>query len=133
MRGDTVKAVNEELRGEALCKVNATNTAVAAESGSLPVFATPFMIALMEKATCNAAEPLLDEGETTVGTAINVCHIKASVEGKYIKASAVLTEIDKRKLTFSVTAEELNGEVIGSGTVERFVVRRKTDVQGGYF
>ena len=43
-----------EVKGEALTIVNSTNTAIAAQSGSLPVFGTPFMIALMEKATCNA-------------------------------------------------------------------------------
>ena len=117
-----MKTADREIRGEALCKVNSTNTAVAAESGSLPVFATPFMVALMEKATCQAVADLLDEGETTVGTAINVSHIKASVQGTVIKAEAILTEVDGRKLTFSVKASELDGDTIGSGTIERFTV-----------
>ncbi len=109
-------------KGEALTIVNNTNTAVTAESGSLPVFATPFMIALMEKATCNAVAEFLDDGETTVGTKINVSHDKATGLGVVIKAKAILSLIDGRKLIFDVSASEENGAVIGKGTIERFVV-----------
>lgn len=111
-----------EVKGEALSIVNATNTAVAAQSGSLQVFGTPFMIALMEKATCEAVADYLDEGETTVGTNIDVSHIKASGIGAVITATAILDDVDGRKLTFSVTAKEDNGATIGKGTIERFVV-----------
>lgn len=59
-----MKEFKGELKGEALTIVNSTNTAVAAQSGSLQVFGTPFMIALMEKATCAAVVDILDDGET---------------------------------------------------------------------
>ena len=108
--------------GEAITVVNTTNTAITAESGSLPVFATPFMIALMEKATCSACESLLDEGETTVGTAINITHDKASGLGELIKASATLKAVDGRKLTFDVIATDSKEDIIGKGTITRFVV-----------
>ena len=49
-----MKTAVGEVQGEALTLVNTTNTAIAAESGSLPVLGTPFMLALMEKATCEA-------------------------------------------------------------------------------
>ena len=111
-----------EVKGEALTIVNSTNTAIAAQSGSLPVFGTPFMIALMEKATCNAVSEFLDEDETTVGTSINVTHDKASGVGTTITASAVLEEADGRRLVFSVSAKDDSGDVIGKGTIERFVV-----------
>lgn len=102
--------------------VSAESTAIAAGSGSLPVYGTPFMIALMEKATCGAAEPFLDDEETTVGTKINIDHTKASGVGSIIKARAEITAFQGRKITFCVTAEDENGCIIGSGVIERFVV-----------
>ena len=62
-----MKEFHGEYKGEALATVNSTNTAAAVGSGSLPVFATPMMLALMEEATCEAASAFLDDGETTVG------------------------------------------------------------------
>lgn len=117
-----MKEVKQQLQGKAIAIVNATNTAVAAQSGSLQVFGTPFMIALMEKATCKAVEEFLDEGETTVGTNIDVSHIKASGIGTVITATAILDDADERKLTFTVHAVDDNGNTIGKGTIERFVV-----------
>ena len=76
-----MKTAVGEVQGEALTLVNTTNTAIAAESGSLPVLGTPFMLALMEKATCEAVADLLEDDETTVGTAMNITHIKASAIG----------------------------------------------------
>ncbi len=102
--------------------VHSENTAIAAESGSLPVFATPFMIALMEKATCGAAADFLENGETTVGTKINISHTKASGIGSVISARAEITNVQGRKITFSVSAADEKGSIIGSGTIERFVV-----------
>lgn len=107
---------------EEITIVNSTNTAIAASSGSLPVFGTPFMIALMEKATCSAVSEYLEEGETTVGTNINVAHSKASGIGDVITAKATLVEADGRKLVFEVSAKNDKGNKIGSGTIERFVV-----------
>lgn len=103
-------------------KVDSTNTAKAAKSGSLNVFATPFMIALMEEATCNAVSEFLENDETTVGTNINVAHSKASALGEVITAKAVISEVDGRKITFDVSANDENDNVIGSGKIERFVV-----------
>lgn len=117
-----MKAFNSIMKSEAITVVNSTNTAVAAGSGSLPVFATPMMIALMEEATCNAVAPLLDEGETTVGTKISVTHDKASGMGTTVTAVATLEEVDGRRLVFSVSAKDDKGDIIGKGTVERFVV-----------
>lgn len=111
-----------EVKGEALTIVNSTNTAIAAQSGSLPVFGTPFMIALMEKATCTAIADVLDDGETTVGTSVNVSHDKASGVGTVVIAYAKLIEMQGRKLIFDVKACEEDGTVIGKGTIERFVV-----------
>lgn len=117
-----MKEFEHELKGEAMTLVNSAYTAIAARSGSLEVFGTPFMIALMEKATCSACESLLDEGETTVGTAINITHDKASGLGELIKASATLKAVDGRKLTFDVNATDSKEDIIGKGTITRFVV-----------
>ena len=116
-----MKEFKGELKGEALTIVNSTNTAVAAQSGSLQVFGTPFMIALMENA---AVVDILDDGETTVGTNVSVSHIKASGVGSVITAYASLldSDVDGRKLTFKVEAKEEDGSVIGAGEIERFVV-----------
>ena len=117
-----MKEFEHELKGEAMILVNSAYTAIAARSGSLEVLSTPYMIALMEKATCSACESLLDEGETTVGTAINITHDKASGLGELIKASATLKAVDGRKLTFDVIATDSKEDIIGKGTITRFVV-----------
>lgn len=117
-----MKEFEHELKGGAMILVNSAYTAIAARSGSLEVLGTPYMIALMEKATCSACESLLDEGETTVGTAINITHDKASGLGELIKASATLKAVDGRKLTFDVIATDSKEDIIGKGTITRFVV-----------
>lgn len=117
-----MKEFQHELKGEAMILVNSAYTAIAARSGSLEVLGTPYMIALMEKATCSACESLLDEGETTVGTAINITHDKASGLGELIKASATLKTVEGRKLTFDVIATDSKEDIIGKGTITRFVV-----------
>lgn len=117
-----MKEFTVPLKGEAVTKVNNTNCACAVKSGSLNVFATPMMLALMEEATCNACLPLLDEGETTVGIKMTVTHDKASGIGTVVTARAVLDEVDGRRLVFSVSAKDDKGDTIGSGEIERFVV-----------
>lgn len=114
-----------QLNAEASVSLEVTddNTAVAAGSGSLRVLGTPFMIALMEKATCNAVHEFLEFGETTVGTCISVSHDKASGVGEIVTAFAKITSAEGRKITFSVYAENESGNVIGKGVIERFVVK----------
>ena len=117
-----MKEFTEPIKGEAVTMVNNTNCACAVKSGSLQVFATPMMLALMEEATCNACLPLLDDGETTVGIKVSVTHDKASGLGTAITARATLEEVDGRRLVFSVTANDDKGDVIGKGEIQRFVV-----------
>lgn len=114
-----------QLNAEASVSLEVTddNTAVAAGSGSLRVLGTPFMIALMEKATCNSVHEFLEFGETTVGTCISVSHDKASGVGEIVTAFAKITAAEGRKITFSVYAENESGDVIGKGVIERFVVK----------
>ena len=107
---------------EATTIVNSTNTAIAAGSGTLPVLGTPFLVALMEKATCNAIADFLEDGETTVGTSINAAHTKASGIGSVVTANAVISACNGRKITFDVSAKDNSGDTVGSGKIERFVV-----------
>lgn len=101
--------------------VSDANSANAVGSGLLDVFATPSMIALMENAAANAVAPCLQAGANTVGTEICVAHSKASPIGAKITATATLTAVDGRKLSFEVVASDNDGE-IGRGTHTRFVI-----------
>ena len=103
--------------------VTPQNTAAALGSGDMPVFATPAMVALMENAAMLAVAGALPEGATTVGAEMNVTHIKPSGLGTEVIASAVVTEVDERKITFTVGARDAEG-LIGEGTHVRFVVDR---------
>lgn len=106
----------------ATATVTQQNTAISAGSGSLSVFATPFMIALMEEATCNAVASYLENDETTVGTKIDVAHTKASGIGTVVTATATIVATEGRKIVFDVLAVDDKGNSIGNGTIERFLV-----------
>ncbi len=116
--------MNIGLSYTATTTVNKSNTALALGSGDMEVFATPAMVALMENAAMNAVAPHLEEGQTTVGTQITTSHIKASSLGATISATATLTAIDGRSLTFAITARE-GDKIIGEGSHTRFIVDRE--------
>lgn len=112
------------LSARSAATVAAGNTAAAMGSGDLAVFATPAMVALMENAAVAAVASALPEGSTTVGAEMNVTHIKPSGLGTEITATAVLTEIEGRKLTFNVGARDAGG-MIGEGVHIRYIVDRE--------
>ena len=112
------------LKYESVVEVTSANSAKTMGSGDMAVFATPSMVALMENAAMMAVASALPEGSATVGTQINTSHIKASPIGATITASAQLTEVEGRKLTFAVKAWDEKG-VIGEGVHTRFVVDRE--------
>ena len=90
-------------------------------SGLVKVFATPMMIAIIER-TCNeSVTPLLDPGQGTVGTRIDVSHCAATPVGMRVWCDSELTEVDRRRLVFSVRAYDQCG-LIGEGTHERFII-----------
>lgn len=90
-------------------------------SGLVKVFATPMMIALIER-TCNeSVTPLLAPGQGTVGTRINVSHCAATPVGMRVWCDSELVEVDRRRLVFSVRAYDQCG-LIGEGTHERFII-----------
>ena len=97
------------------------NTAISAGSGTLPVFATPFMCALMEKAAWMAIAPALEEGDSSVGTKLSISHLSASPVGLKVWAESEVTAVDGKRIEFKVTAGDEKG-LIGEGTHERFIV-----------
>ncbi len=103
--------------------VTEKNTAEAMGSGSLPVYATPAMTCLMEKAAAEALESLLPDGWTSVGIALNVAHKAPTPKGLRVRAEAEVTAVEGRKITFAVRAFDEHEE-IGSGVHERFAVLR---------
>ncbi|NPD92494.1 thioesterase family protein [Xylanibacter muris] len=109
--------------------VNETNTAMALGSGDLPVFATPAMVAMMEKAAMLAVADSLPVGSTTVGGHIETSHIKPSPAGAEVTATATLDKVDERRLYFRLEARQ--GEmIIGKGTHLRFIVDRNGFMAG---
>jgi fluoroacetyl-CoA thioesterase len=101
-----------------------TNIASALGSGNLAVYATPAMVALMEKASCNTINPYLESGSSSVGISMNITHDSATLPGKIVTATAELVSIDGRKLTFKVSATDEYG-IIGKGIHERFIVNKE--------
>lgn len=109
------------MKGRADAVVNEQNTAIAAGSGTLPVFATPWMCALMEKAAWTAVAPALEEGDSTVGTKLNVSHLSATPIGLKVWAESEVTLVDGKRIELKVSAYDEKG-LIGEGTHERFLV-----------
>lgn len=109
------------VRGRADDIVNETNTAAAACSGALAVYGTPYMIALMEKAAWTSIAPYLAEGESTVGTKLNVSHLSATPMGMKVWAESEVTLVDGKRIELKVCAYDEKG-LIGEGTHERFIV-----------
>lgn len=109
------------LTGTAVTAVTNFNTAAAMKSGSLNVFATPSMCALMEEAACAAVNDHLEAGSGTVGISLNITHDRATALGDTVTATATLTAVAGRKLTFTVEARDSKG-LIGKGSHERFII-----------
>ena len=109
------------LTGSQTERVTPDRTAASVGSGLLPVYATPAMIALMERTASELVAPFLREGEATVGTAIEVKHLAATPEGTQVRCQCVLTAIDRRRLTFAIEVFDAVG-LVGTATHDRFIV-----------
>lgn len=109
------------IKGRKTTEVTQENTAEAVGSGTLPVFATPAMIALIEATASGSVAPFLEEGSSTVGTHLDIAHSSATPVGMSATCETELVEVDRRRLVFRVVVTDAKGE-IGSGTHERFVV-----------
>ena len=109
------------IKGNRELIVTAELTARAMGSGELPVLATPAVIALAEETAWRSVAAFLEPGQGTVGTKLEVEHISATPVGMKVKCETELTEIDRRKLTFSVTVFDEVG-VVAKGMHCRFIV-----------
>jgi len=109
------------LKGEVSSLVEREDTALEVGSGSLLVYATPCMVALMEGAACEAISQALPEDKTSVGTELNIKHLSATPVGLSVRAEAEVTAVEGNMLTFQITAYDEAGK-IGEGTHKRAVI-----------
>lgn len=120
--------VKTGLKGEASMEVREDNTALEVGSGSVPVFATPMLIAVMEKAAVNTLENHLEEGSSSVGVCVNCRHLAATPVGMTIIARAELVKVDGKRLIFRVEAFD-EVEKVGEGEHERYIINLDSFLQ----
>lgn len=111
--------------------VEREDTALEVGSGSLLVYATPCMVALMEGAACEAIASALPEGKTSVGTMLNISHLSATPVGLEVYAEAEVTAVEGNIITFAVAAYDETGK-IGEGTHQRAVISSQRFLDKAY-
>lgn len=109
------------MKAEVFTEVERADTAAEVGSGSLLVYATPCMVALMEGAACEAIAPAMAEDQTTVGIELNIQHLAATPVGHEVRAEAVVTAVEGKIITFELHAFDEAGQ-IGKGTHKRCIV-----------
>ena len=107
--------------GEAERVVTEEWTAPSMGSGTVPVLATPALVALMEQAAVRALEGRLPPGQTSVGVRIDVRHLAATPPGMRVRAQATLVAAEGRRLTFQIEAWD-DVEKVGEAVHERVLV-----------
>ena len=123
--------LNVGLKGKVIATVEREDTAQEVGSGSLLVYATPCMVALMEGAACEAIAQVIPEGKTSVGIELNITHVSATPVGLDVYAEAELTAVDKNILTFKVSAFDEAG-LIGEGIHKRALVTTQKFLEKTY-
>ena len=111
--------------------VEREDTAREVGSGSLLVYATPCMAALMEGAACEAIAEALKDTETTVGMELNIQHTSATPVGLDVRAEAEVTAVDGKIITFAITAFDEAGE-IGNAAHKRCIVNSQKFLEKAY-
>ena len=119
------------MKGEVSTLVEREDTAKEVGSGSLLVYATPCMVALMEGAACEAIANALDDTKTTVGTELNIQHLSATPVGQEVRAEAEVTAVEGKVITFALRAFDEAGE-IGKGTHKRVIVNSQKFLDKAY-
>jgi len=112
------------IKGRQTVTVDGTNTARVMGSGTLDVFATPSMVALMEETAWKSVEGELEEGSGTVGISLEVTHDAPTPVGMSVTCESELVEIDGRKLSFKIKAYDEKGE-IGTAYHKRFIINEE--------
>lgn len=116
------------LIGHSDDQVSEKSTAISLNTGALPVYATPAMGILMERAACAAIQNHLPLGTTTLGASLNIKHITATPMGHHVSAEARVTEVEGRRLTFKIKVFDEKGK-IGEASHERFVIDAESFMQ----
>ena len=119
------------MKGEVATLAEREDTAKEVGSGSLLVYATPCMVALMEGAACEAIEEALSDSQTTVGTELNIQHSSATPVGLEVRAEAEVIAVEGKVITFEVKAFDEAGE-IGKGTHKRVIVNTQKFLEKAY-
>lgn len=109
------------VKGQTTNLVEREDTAYEVGSGSLLVYATPCMVALMEGAACEAIAAELPEEKTSVGVELNISHLAATPVGLEVTATAEVTAVEGNIITFRLEAFDEKGK-IGEGTHKRAIV-----------
>ena len=109
------------MKGTASTTAEREDTALEVGSGSLLVYATPCMVALMEGAACEAIASGLEDAESSVGIELNIQHTAATPVGLEVRAEAEVTAVEGKIVTFDIRAFDEAGQ-IGSGTHKRAVI-----------
>lgn len=119
------------MKAEVYSNVEREDTAQEVGCGSLLVYSTPCMVALMEGAACEAIADAMKDGSTTVGTSLNIEHISATPVGLDVRATAEVTAVEGKVITFAIKAYDEAGE-IGRGTHQRVLVNSQKFLERAY-
>ncbi len=109
------------MKGTAKTQAEREDTALEVGSGSLLVYATPCMVALMEGAACEAIAEAIPENKSSVGTYLQISHLSATPVGLEVWAEAEVTAVEGSIISFQVTAFDEAGK-IGEGIHKRAVI-----------
>lgn len=112
------------IKAEKSLTVTDANTAKTMGSGTLDVFSTPAMVALIEQTAYTSIESELEPGWGSVGTSLNIQHLSATPVGMTVTATTELVEVDRRRLVFHAEVYDEKG-LVGKGTHERFLVENE--------
>jgi len=118
-----IPLIKRGTRLEREYEVKDEHTAKFLGSGDVEVLSTPAMILFMENTARLSVEGGLPENLTTVGTRVDVKHLRPAPKGSIIRVMAELKEQDGRRLVFEVRAY-WRDEMIGEGIHERYIVDR---------
>ena len=121
LRGNEGIMITTGIKGSCSILADESTSAKTMGSGTLDVFATPAMAALMEKTAWQSIAPYLQEGQGSVGTRLDITHDAATPLGMTVTCKSELIQVDGRRLVFEVTASD-DKEIIGRGTHERFII-----------
>ena len=123
--------VSAGIKGKKERLVQEGDTAKAVGSGTLRVFATPSMLALMEAAASESVAPYLKTGCGTVGTRLEVRHLSATPVGMKVSAESEVVEVEGKRIVFRVAAYDECG-LIGEGLHERVIITEKRFTEKAY-